>query len=69
MIKTRLLILLMGLMILCADLSSCASSVDIYIKGKDYDYGTNNNEPKDRSTWMWITYPSAKKRLHWLNHK
>lgn len=57
-------------MILCVALSSCAGNrPDIYVKGKDYDDAINNTEPKDKNTYMWITYQAAKKRLKWLNHK
>jgi len=59
----------MTLIVSCAALSSCAhSQPDIYIKGKDYDDAILNNEPADKSTYMWITYTAAKKRLKWINH-
>lgn len=53
-------------MILCVAISSCASMPDIYIKGVDYDEGIANNQPQDRSTWMWITHDAAKRRLKWV---
>lgn len=60
--------LLATLMILCVTISSCATSKpDIYIKGVDYDDAVKNNEPSDKTSYMWITYKAAKKRLHWLN--
>ena len=68
--KMQKLMLSILLMTSCVILSNCAShNPDIYIKGIDYDDGINNNTPQNKNTWMWITYNSARKRLHWLNNK
>lgn len=66
--KIRQLIVLVVLMTSCVILSSCATRPDIYIKGLDYDDAIKNTEPKDKTTYMWITYSAAKKRLKWINH-
>lgn len=68
---TKKLTLLLMLMTLCVPLASCAtkSSPIVVVKGVDYDDAKNNNEPADRTKWMWITYDTAKRQLKWLNHK
>ena len=61
---------LMVLMILCVSLISCANqSPIVVIKNVDYGDGKDKTEPTDKSTWMWITYPTAKRQLHWVNHR
>ncbi len=71
--KTKELILLLVLMTSCVNLVGCALNRDqqpiVVIKGVDYDDGKNNTEPKDKTKWMWITYDTAKRQLHWLNHR
>lgn len=60
----------MVLMILSVSLVSCASNRPIVvIKGVDYDDGISNNTPTDKSKWMWITYDTAKRQLHWQNRQ
>lgn len=67
--KIKKLILFLMLLTLCVNLASCASSAPIVVvKGIDFDDGTSNTEPKDKSTWMWITYATAKRQLTWINH-
>lgn len=68
---TKKLTLLLMLMTSCVLLESCAttSSPIVVVKGIDYDDGKANNEPVDRSKWMWITYETAKRQLKWVNHK
>lgn len=70
MLRIKKLTRLLMPMILCATLASCAHSQSpiVVVKGVDYDDGKANNEPTDRSTWMWITYETAKRQLHWINH-
>lgn len=60
----------MVLMILCVIQVSCANTKPItVIKGVDYDDGISNNTPNDKTTWMWVTYATAKRQLHWINDK
>lgn len=63
--------LLLTLTVLCVSQVSCASNPSpiVVVKGVDYDDGIKNNVPTDKSTWMWITYPTAKRQLKWINHK
>lgn len=57
-------------MILLGLLVGCVHKAPIVvIKGVDYDDGKSNNEPSDRSKWMWITYETAKRQLHWVNQR
>lgn len=61
--------LFLMLMILCVNLEACSITHPIVvIKNVDYGDGKDNTEPKDKTTWMWITYPTAKQQLHWINH-
>lgn len=62
------MILLLALMISCVTNYGCSSiKPNTFIKGVDYDEGTMNNPPVDKTTWMWITHSAAKKRLKWIN--
>lgn len=58
----------MALMILCVTLVSCTTvSPIVVVKGIDYDDGVSNNTPADKTTWMWVTYATAKRQLKWIN--
>lgn len=61
----------LALMISCVFLASCATSKSpiVVIKNVDYGDGKDKTEPADRSTWMWVTYETAKRQLHWVNSK
>ena len=62
--------LLTMLILLCVHLAGCTTtgSPIIVVKGVDYDDGTANDEPKDKTKWMWMTYDTAKRQLSWVNH-
>jgi hypothetical protein len=63
------LIALMTLFMSLATFNGCAKSPIVVIKGIDFDDGIKGNMPSDKTTWMWITYPTAKRQLHWINNK